>query len=163
MCNPEARKARSRRTYRCQTSLAVGIDGQISGKQRATCEARVCRIWAQRAPMKGANPAISSERRTVDTRVGRSLAPTWPRAAWSRGRPTPDKYCVQHLRPAPQVQENGAGSVLNRDEEAGACRRGRHGRTASRVGVPVMGSGCDGAGDGDRTRDIKLGKLAFYR
>jgi hypothetical protein len=25
------------------------------------------------------------------------------------------------------------------------------------------GNGKDGAGDGDRTRDIELGKLAFYR
>jgi hypothetical protein len=31
-----------------------------------------------------------------------------------------------------------------------------------RMGVPLS-YWIDGAGDGDRTRDIQLGKLAFYR
>jgi hypothetical protein len=33
----------------------------------------------------------------------------------------------------------------------------------NRLRVPLLSDWKDGAGDGDRTRDIQLGKLAFYR
>jgi len=45
----------------------------------------------------------------------------------------------------------------------------RHIRDAGLLSFPEAGAGCSkrcinsGAGDGDRTRDIQLGKLAFYR
>ena len=77
----------------------------------------------------------------------------------------------------PSQEDRAAQTVLRRDRLVGSMHRSRPGGKAAADrsaigacgmhGLEISRAGCPqitgvGAGDGDRTRDIQLGKLTFY-